>query len=76
VIRDSDAVAIAVDETQIKIDGETKWLYAAIDVGSKLLLEVDVYSRRGTNPAAGFLYRLTEKHKVPTPSFSLTAWVT
>jgi len=55
---------VAVDETQIKVDGNKKWLYAAIDTESKLLLEVDVFSRRGTDPAAAFLHRLTEKHDV------------
>ncbi len=29
---------VAVDEKQIKVDGEKKWLYAAINTGSKLLL--------------------------------------
>jgi len=43
---------IAVDEKQIEVDGEEKWLYAAIDTDSKLLLEIDVFSRRGTDPAA------------------------
>ncbi len=43
---------VAVDEKQIEVDDEDKWLYAAIDTGSKLLLEIDVYSRRGTDPAA------------------------
>lgn len=43
---------VAVDETQIEVHGEKKWLYAAIDTESKLLLEIDVYSRRGTDPAA------------------------
>jgi transposase-like protein len=43
---------VAVGEKQIKVDGEKKWLYAAIDTESKLLLEVDVFSRRGTDPAA------------------------
>ncbi|SDX23337.1 hypothetical protein SAMN05443574_12045, partial [Haloarcula vallismortis] len=38
---------VAVDEKQIEVDGEKKWLYAAVDVDSKLLLEVDVFSRRG-----------------------------
>jgi len=55
---------VAVDEKQIEVDGEKKWLYAAIDTESKLLLEVDVFSRRGTDPAAAFLHRLTEKHDV------------
>ena|SRR5699024_6436217 len=43
---------VAVDEKQIEVDGEKKWLYAAIDTESKLLLEVEVFSRRGTDPAA------------------------
>ena len=36
----------------------------AIDTESKLLLEIDVYSRRGTDPAAAFLRRLAQKHDV------------
>jgi len=64
---------VAVDEKQIKIDGETKWLYAAVDVESKLLLEVDVFSRRGTDPAAAFLHRLTQKHDVADPVFLVDA---
>jgi len=50
---------VAVDEKQIEVDGEKKWLYAAIDTDSKLLLEVDVYSRRGTDPAAFTRARLS-----------------
>ena len=42
----------AVDGKRIEVDGEKNWLYAAIDTGSTLLLEVDVYGRRGTGPAA------------------------
>ena len=60
---------VAVDEKQIEVDGEKKWLYAAIDTDSKLLLDIDVYSRRGTDPAAAFLYRLTEKHKMSDAEF-------
>jgi putative transposase len=60
---------VAVNETQIEVDGETKWLHAAIDRESKLFLEVDVYSRRGTDPAAAFLHRLTEKHDVANTEF-------
>jgi transposase-like protein len=59
----------AVDEKQIEVDGEKKWLYAAIDTESKLLLEVGVYSRRGTDPAAAFLHRLTERHDVAETEF-------
>jgi len=64
---------VAVDEKQIEVDGETKWLYAAIDVESRLLLEIGVFSRRGTDPAAAFLHRLTEKHDVAGTEFLVDA---
>lgn len=64
---------VAVDEKQIEVDGEKKWLYAAIDTESKLLLELDVYSRRGTDPAAAFLHRLTEKYDVANTEFLVDA---
>jgi transposase-like protein len=48
---------VTVDEKQIEVDGEKKWLYAAIDTDSKLLLEIDVFSRRGTDSAAAFFHR-------------------
>ena len=43
---------VDVDDKQIEVDGEKKWLYAAIDTDSKLLLEVNVFSRRGIGPMA------------------------
>jgi transposase-like protein len=64
---------VAVDEKQIEVDGEEKWLYAAIDTESKLLLEIDVYSRRGTDPAAAFLHRVTQKHDVSDAEFLVDA---
>jgi putative transposase len=83
---------VAVDEKQIEVDGEKKWLCAAIDVESRLLLEIDVFSRpqnalrsgmrtrheasrqrRGTDPAAAFLHRLTEKHDVADTEFLVDA---
>ena len=64
---------IAVDEKQIKVDGEKKWLYATVDTESKLLLEIDVFSRRGTDPAAAFLHRLTQKHDVAGSVFLVDA---
>jgi len=64
---------VAVDEKQITVDGEKKWLYAAIDIESRLLLEIDVFSRRGTDPAAAFLHRLTEKHDVADTEFLVDA---
>ena len=60
---------VAVDEKQIEVDGEKKWLYAAIDTDSKLVLDIDVYSRRGVSPAAAFLHRLIEKHEVSDTEF-------
>jgi transposase-like protein len=36
---------------------------------SKLLLDVEVFSRRGTDPAAAFLHRLTENHELSTTEF-------
>jgi len=62
-----------VDKKQIEVDGEEKWLYAAVDTDSKLLLEIDVFSRRGTDSAAAFLHRLTEKHDVPETEFLVDA---
>ncbi|QGA81370.1 Transposase [Halomicrobium sp. LC1Hm] len=48
-------------------------MYAEIDTDSKLLLEVDVFSRRGTDPAAAFLHRLTEKHDFAETEFLVDA---
>jgi hypothetical protein len=38
------------DETQSEVDGDKKWLYAAIDAESKLLFGVAVFSRPGQTP--------------------------
>ena len=61
-----------VDENQIEVDGK-KWLYAAIDTDSKLLLEIDVFNRRGTDPAAAFLHHLTEKYDLADREFLVDA---
>jgi len=42
---------------------------AAVDTESKLLLGIDVFSRRGTDPAAALLHRLIEKHDVADTEF-------
>ncbi len=60
---------VAVDEIAVKIDGEWQWVYAAIDVETKLLLDVAVFCRHGTDPAAAFLHGLTEKHAVEDAEF-------
>jgi transposase-like protein len=44
-----------------------------IDTESKLLLEIDVLSRRGTDPAAAFLHRLQEKHELDDTEFLVDA---
>jgi len=48
-------------------------LYAAIDTKSELPLEIDVYSRRGTDPAAAFLHRLTANHDASETEFLVDA---
>ena len=53
---------VAVDETAIQIGSEWRWCYAAIDLDSMLVLDIEVFNRRGTDPAAAFLSRLTEHH--------------
>ena len=58
-----------MDETAVKINGEWSWLYAAIDVETKLILDVELFGRHGTDPAAAFLHRLTEKHDLSETVF-------
>ncbi|NGM71268.1 IS6 family transposase [Natronolimnobius sp. AArcel1] len=53
---------VAVDETAVKINGEWSWLYAAIDLETKLIPDAQLFGRHGTGPAAAFLHRLREKH--------------
>jgi transposase-like protein len=60
---------VAVDETAVKINGEWSWQYAAIDIETKLILDVELFGRHGTDPAAAFLQRLTEKHDLSEAVF-------
>jgi putative transposase len=60
---------VAVDETPIKINGEWSWLYAAIDPDTKLILDVALFGRHGTDPAAAFLHGLREKHDLSDAVF-------
>ena len=60
---------VAVDETAIKINGELSWLYAAIDLETKLILDVQLFGRHGTDPAAAFLAGLCEKHDLSDATF-------
>ncbi|UPV76718.1 IS6 family transposase (plasmid) [Halorussus limi] len=54
---------VAVDETAVRINGEWSWVYAAIELETKVLLDVAVFGRRGTDPAAAFLHGLIQKHE-------------
>uniref|UniRef100_UPI0012FC0030 integrase core domain-containing protein n=1 Tax=Haloferax sp. (strain Q22) TaxID=1526048 RepID=UPI0012FC0030 len=50
-------------------NGEWSWLYAAIDIETKLILDVELFGRHGTDPAAAFLHRLSEKHDLSDAVF-------
>jgi putative transposase len=69
VLRTAKPSRVAIDETAVKINGDWSWAYAAIDLESRLILDVEVYGRRGIDPAAAFLHRLTEKHDLSEPVF-------
>ncbi len=60
---------VAVDETAVDVGTTRHWLYAAIDVDTKLLLGVYLSERRGTDPAAVFLDQLAEKHDFSETTF-------
>ena len=62
---------VAVDETAIKINGEWSWVYAAIDIETKLILDVELFGRHGTDQAAAFLHGLPRNTISPTRCFSL-----
>ena len=66
----ADPDRIAVDEKQIQLEEERKvWLYAAIDVDSKLVLHARLSQNRGTDPATTFLRELKEEHRVSDAEF-------
>lgn len=44
-------------------------MYAAIDLDSKLILDAELFGQHGTDPAAAFLHRLTEKHDLSDTVF-------
>ena len=60
---------VAVDETAIKINGEWSWLYDAIDIDTKMILDVQLFGRHGTDPEAAFLHGLREKHDLSDATF-------
>ena len=60
---------VAVDETAVQVGTEWYWLYAAIDLDSKLLLGMGLSQRRGTTPAAAFLRQLKQQHDLSDTDF-------
>nr|WP_303299599.1 IS6 family transposase [Haloferax alexandrinus] len=60
---------VAVDETAVKVNDEWSWLYSAIISETKLILDVELFGRHGTDPGAAFLHRLSEKHDLSDAVF-------
>jgi putative transposase len=60
---------VAVDETAVQVGTEWDWLYAAIDLDSKLLLGIRLSPRQGTTPAAAFLSGLKDRHDLSETEF-------
>ena len=61
---------IVVDETEIQLENEQNaWLYAAIDVDTKVVLHARLSWHRGRDPAEEFLRELKEKHRVSHAEF-------
>lgn len=63
---------VTVDETTIKINSEWCWLYTVIALGTKLILNVQLFGRHGTDPAVAFLHGPRKKHDSRTLCPSLT----
>lgn len=53
---------VAADGTAVKTNDKWSWLYAAIDLDTKFLLDIQLLKRHGTDPAAAFLHGVVEKH--------------
>ena len=60
---------VAVDETAVKVNGEWSWVYTAIVIETKLLLDIEVFVRHGTDQAAMFLGQLAQKHNLSDTVF-------
>ena len=61
---------VAVNKTQIQLKNEQKvWFYAAIDVGTKVVVHARLSWHRGRDPAEQFLDELKEKHCVSDAEF-------
>ncbi|GAA0197573.1 hypothetical protein GCM10009000_009090 [Halobacterium noricense] len=65
---------VAVDEIAVQMNGEWYWVYAAIDVTTKMLLDIELFSCRGTDPATAFLHEVTEKHDLSEAVFLINGY--
>jgi putative transposase len=60
---------VTVDKTAVRINGDLCWVYIAIELNTELILNVQIFRRHGTNPAAAFLHRLRETHDCANTTF-------
>ncbi len=58
-----------MDETVVKTNSEWSWGNIAIETETKLLLDVNVFDRHGTDSVTSFLAELAEKHNLSDPVF-------
>jgi putative transposase len=47
---------VAGEETAVRVNGDLCWVYTAIDLDTKLILDAQIFTRHGTDPAAAFLH--------------------
>jgi transposase-like protein len=45
---------VAADEIAVKVNGNRSWLYTAINLDTKVILDVTLFERHGTDPAVVF----------------------
>jgi putative transposase len=62
---------IAVYETAVKINKESSWVYTAIDIEPKVILNIAVICRHSTDPAAAFLQKRRGKHDLYDPVYDI-----
>ena len=60
---------IALDETIVKVDGESYWLFGAVDPETNVILHIGLYSTRTTVSTKWFLEELQEKHDIDDAEF-------
>jgi putative transposase len=53
----------------VKINGEWSWLYAEIYTETKFILDVALFGRHSSGPAAAFLTGLREKYDLSEAEF-------